>query len=407
MLEVNEYQLPPGAQLSMQYPIQGQGWRLVADQTEGHPLYTEVSAVVPNCEDQMNGTLITQLPTNNGDPFSNIFCANATNSYDPNDKAAIPTGLGPEHEIDQSWELDYTIRFQNTGNDVAYEVVIKDTLSENLDLSTLKVNGASHPFTWVLTPQRELIFTFANILLPDSTSNEPESHGYVKYRIFPQADLLPAEVIRNRAGIYFDFNDPIITNTVFHTIRKPIVATSEQLGWCVGELFNDLEVETDTLLQFLTNFTYYDSIHFVHLDALGGASQKVDLEISQGDYFAGILIEQDTNLIIEYTAQNGCDSLVTYFITVLTDTEGIPDQLAAVSIGPNPVRDRIVITSYQSPDHQEWQLVNSLGQVIWQSKLNPFERLPEIKVDQLPAGPYYLRVKTRTLERSWKIMIQG
>jgi hypothetical protein len=33
-------------------------------------------------------------------------------------------------------------------------------------------------------------------------------------------------VIRNNAAIYFDYNEPVITNTTFHTIRKYITLLS-------------------------------------------------------------------------------------------------------------------------------------------------------------------------------------
>jgi hypothetical protein len=115
--------------------------------------------------------------------------------------------------------LEYTIRFQNTGNDTAYHITIRDTLDENLDLSTLEIIGASHPFEAFLKPDRTLEFKFANIQLPDSAGNEMNSHGFASYSIKPIADTPLPVIIENTAFIYFDFNAAIKTNTAINAFE--------------------------------------------------------------------------------------------------------------------------------------------------------------------------------------------
>ena len=114
-----------------------------------------------------------------------------TCSCDPNEKAVNPSGtLFPsgsyyDQMVVQDVPLDYQIRFQNTGTDTAYAVIIRDTIDHSLDLSTLEIQGGSHPFTTQLGNDRVLTFTFDGIYLPDSNVNEPASHGFVQYRIRP------------------------------------------------------------------------------------------------------------------------------------------------------------------------------------------------------------------------------
>ncbi|MGH1434284.1 MAG: DUF7619 domain-containing protein [Lewinella sp.] len=402
MLEVDDYQLPAGASQVLQYEVQGEGLRLEADQTPGHPVYNEVSAVVANCNSTSDGSFVMQLPMNDGDPFYGVFCAPAVNSYDPNIKTALPAGVGPEHLIDKDWTLNYMIQFQNTGNDVAYEVVIADTLSEALDLSSIDVKGASHPFTWELTPEGALAFTFADILLPDSTTNEPGSHGFVAFSIAPKTSILPGETIENTAHIYFDFNDPIVTNTVDHTIRKPVVASSERLDWCAGELYYGLPILQDTSVEIFVSFVEYDSIHFVHFN-VSETAFSVDLEIPVGEYFQDILITNDTSITIGYVAMNGCDSLVTYSIDVLTNTNS-PDAFAGTQIYPNPVRGNLQVMHQQNGSSQTWILMNSMGQVCWQEQLKPYQKLNPIAMSKYPAGIYCLQVTTEHGTRSWKVL---
>ncbi len=133
-------------------------------------------------------------------------------SYDPNDKLVAPAREGDWTLFEET--LTYTIRFQNTGNDVAFDVQIRDTLDTNLDPTTLRVLGTSHPFqlNTSLTDSRYLVFDFPRIFLPDSTSNPVGSQGFVTFQIDAVDGLPESTPILNRAGIYFDANPPIITN---------------------------------------------------------------------------------------------------------------------------------------------------------------------------------------------------
>jgi uncharacterized repeat protein (TIGR01451 family) len=114
-------------------------------------------------------------------------------------------------DLDADEWIDYTIRFQNTGTDTAFNIFITDTLPAVLDAGSLQVGTSSHVHTWELTGQGILKFRFTNILLPDSNVNEPRSHGFVTFRIRPHLPILPGTTITNIANIYFDFNPPVIT----------------------------------------------------------------------------------------------------------------------------------------------------------------------------------------------------
>jgi len=147
-------------------------------------------------------------------------CAIVSNSYDPNDKNVSPKGNGTDGAVTNGTKLTYMIRFQNTGNDVAYDVTVRDLIDGDLDLSTLHVIETSHPMNLGVSG-RELSFRFENINLPDSGSNEPASHGHILYSISPKPNLPPGTVINNEAHIYFDYNPAIITNTTYNVIAAP------------------------------------------------------------------------------------------------------------------------------------------------------------------------------------------
>ncbi len=146
-------------------------------------------------------------------------------SYDPNDKQVSQAAYSP-NDLGTGRPLVYTIRFQNTGSYYASTVVVRDTLSPNLDPGTLQVLGASHPFSWSLRGPGILEFRFDNIYLPDSVSDEPGSHGFIQFAIGLRASLPLGALTENTGHIYFDFNAPIVTNTV----TTAVVSTSEPLA---------------------------------------------------------------------------------------------------------------------------------------------------------------------------------
>jgi hypothetical protein len=143
-------------------------------------------------------------------------------SFDPNDILVSNDTLTTSQLNSSPW-LDYIVRFQNTGNDTAFTVKILNPIDTNkLNISTIEFVNSSHPvnLNWI-NYQRNMEFKFDNILLPDSNVNEPLSHGFVHYRIKPKPNLVVGDTIKNFAAIYFDFNEPVITNTAQTVIVSP------------------------------------------------------------------------------------------------------------------------------------------------------------------------------------------
>lgn len=146
------------------------------------------------------------------------YCFEVLNGYDPNDKKVYPKGECNEGYVLNNQVLTYIIRFQNTGNSDAINIFVLDSLDADLDLNSLRVIGNSHSLITEILPGNVLKFRFDNILLPDSTSNEIGSHGYVVFEISPLPGLSNGTTIKNKAEIYFDFNPAVVTNFVANTI---------------------------------------------------------------------------------------------------------------------------------------------------------------------------------------------
>ena len=145
--------------------------------------------------------------------------------------------------------------------------MILDTLSAHLQPGTVRPGGSSHDYDFDIIDGNVLRFTYDNIMLPDSNVNEPASHGYVNYRVLQQPDNPLGTRIENRAAIYFDFNDPIITNTVWHTIGEHFILVNNVEAFAGEPLKVYPNPATDVVWFELPDAT--QDAQFVLMDASG------------------------------------------------------------------------------------------------------------------------------------------
>jgi hypothetical protein len=140
--------------------------------------------------------------------------------FDPNFIDVVPSGC-----IHPQTTLRYTVNFENTGNDTAFNIHVMDTLSDNLNPSTLRVLMSSAVMDIAMFQgggHNVVKFDFPNINLLDS-SHHGQCDGTVIYTIDTKPGMPMGTNIFGRAGIYFDDNDVVMTNTV-QDFTSPICA---------------------------------------------------------------------------------------------------------------------------------------------------------------------------------------
>ncbi len=156
---------------------------------------------------------------------SEVRCA-----YDPNDKLVQSNLLGQSDFAYIEDTIFYTVRFQNTGNDTAFNIRIEDVLDKKLDWTTFHPITASHDFHTSLDRTTGLVtFYFDDIMLPDSTTDQEGSNGFVMFGIASLENLEDKTEVDNTASIFFDFNPPIITNTAILTLIEQVETDIEVL----------------------------------------------------------------------------------------------------------------------------------------------------------------------------------
>lgn len=297
-------------------------------------------------------------------------------AYDPNDKQVHPA-RSEQPPFTQNYTLFeepllYTIRFQNTGTDTAFNVVLRDQLSEDLDWATFAPGSSSHPYEAVLYEDGRLEFHFRDILLPDSTTNEPESHGFVQFEIETLPGLDENTLVENTAGIYFDFNPPIITNTVQNVMvsELPDFTPATAFAYETADLqavFTDISTNSPT--SWVWDFG----------DGQGSTAQHPEhIYSASGTYTVCLTAANDWG---EHT----------YCAEVVLISSGSTSLFRSdeISLFPNPVRDRIWIRSYRQSLPQRLQLYNATGQ--WLRTIALDAEVTSVDVNALPAGRYWMR----------------
>lgn len=184
---------------------------------------------------------VTMYPVNIGDDLS--FTASATpiegeetpadnnftlvqtvvGSYDPNDKTCLEgERVSPEMAGEY---VHYLIRFENTGNYFAQNIVVTDMIDpEKFDISTLMPMHGSHLYITRLNGNKAE-FIFENIQLPGMPGDA--RHGYVMFKIKTLGSLQEFETFSNTAAIYFDYNAPVVTNTFITILSDIVLGTGE------------------------------------------------------------------------------------------------------------------------------------------------------------------------------------
>ncbi len=212
------------------------------------------------------GDLEDENPSNNASILKQKIVA----AIDPNDKKTKQNYLiAPEQKI-----IDYKIRFQNTGNDIAYNIIVTDELDPNLSIGPLgTITDASHdietaPTFWRLPNgkwQSKYAWKFNNIRLTDSATNNEESQGYINFtlNLTPSSNLPIGLTLQNQAYIYFDFQEPILTNIATNLV-------SENVGIYKPLPLNKLSCYPNPVQDYLTiNNPLKSSISITIINSLG------------------------------------------------------------------------------------------------------------------------------------------
>jgi uncharacterized repeat protein (TIGR01451 family) len=360
------------------------------------------------------------------------ICYEVLNSFDPNDKQVYPQGICTPHFVENSQPLTYTIRFQNTGNTAAINILIQDSISADLDINTLAIVGTSHqPLITELLPGNVLQFSFDSIMLPDSSSDIHGSKGYVIFQLNPLPSTGNNELIKNNVDIYFDFNAPIITNTVYTTLVTDLHERDTMIvvNTCDSFALNNVVYyntgiyqqvlssnfgECDSVINIDVTIIYPDTLVTVNqvtlsssADAQTSTFQWIDCDNNNAPVFGAnsqdYVATANGNYAVIIT-ENGCtDTSACYNIsTVSVNKVSYPN---FITVYPNPGDGNFSI-NWHSDIHSnlDCEIYSIEGKLVKNFIIAPNQSY--IGLDELEAGQYIMviRLEDRNYQRRLTIV---
>lgn len=382
-------------------------------------------------------------------------------AYDPNDKLVEPYFENFDNYTLLNDSLKYTIRFQNTGTDTAFNIRVEDVLDPNLDWGTFEVIASSHDYEVVLKENGKVIFYFNNILLPDSTTNLIESNGFVKYQIKPLDGISDATNIYNSAAIFFDFNAPIFTNQTENIMvdQYPIFSNTIDPK-CFGDETGSIELTFpigDYIYEW-SNGEMTSSISNVEAGDYTLTVTDLDGNIVAGEIFSieepgliditGTIVHTiDDNMIgeistvvtggtppytyawntqpIQTTANidslnagvyilnvldaNDCSFTIEFTVDQMTDINNLAKEKWDFSIKPNP-SDGIVNVDLSLGFNIDWSMniINSIGEIYYSTNSDLQDNINGIiTVEEIPSGIYFVVVKSENKVITKKLIVHN
>ena len=247
-------------------------------------------------------------------------------SFDPNDIFVTPQGF-----ILAGAPLQYTINFENTGNDTAHDIYVMDTLSDNVDPHTVQILSVSAPMniaTLTAGGHHILKFDFPNINLLDS-SHHGQCDGMVTFKVKSLPGLADSATIYNHAGIFFDDNPVVMTDTVLNMVNY--IYSNDSV--CVGSMDS-----------------FYTGV-------AGGTWHTADPGISlSGGNATGVAAGVDT---VYYSVGYGKDT-----ITISRAINVLPLAIPGMISGPVYVCAGSVITMSETVSGGIWNLTNGNSMIL-------------------------------------------
>lgn len=220
--------------------------------------------------------------------------------YDPNHIDVAPMGYIPS-----STRLKYSIAFTNTGNDTAYNIYIMDTLSPYVNLSSFRIisTTAKMNVSYLEDAMYKVIrFDFPDINLLDTVHHPDDCTRGLEYEIDVLPNLAPGTQIHNKAGIYFDFNPVVMTNTTENIIGFPVkisnLSDMDEVKLYPNPIEHDVSIENSPI------GTHYLITNLIGSVMYEGVFNQSFTTLSLEHLISGIYIMKIDNLPIKRFIKN-------------------------------------------------------------------------------------------------------
>lgn len=211
-------QLPAGESKILSELTDEHTYRLIVHQSPNHPGKSYPTVALEGCDGYNTSMMlgsVTEFGEDDSDYFISLDCQESTTTPNPNTVKGHPKGYGPKFEITSHTDLTYLIYFKNVTPNMLTRLVIRDSLSENLNIISVQPGASSHPYDFTLAGKNIVQFTFDDIAIPIN------GEGFVKFRVSQNPNNPINTEIINNAQILME-EDTIICNSTLHTVGGDI-----------------------------------------------------------------------------------------------------------------------------------------------------------------------------------------
>lgn len=246
-----------------------------------------------NIDDVLSFTVEADPIAGDEFPDDNIFNFDQTvvGSFDPNDIACMEGDVVEPSEIGNY--LHYLIRFENTGNAAAENVVVKTEVDPTqFDISTLRLLSSSQDVD-VRVSDNTIEFIFEGINL-----NASGGHGNILLRMKTKQTLDTNDTVTKNAEIYFDYNFPIETNdanTTFATLSVSDYENDKSVSLYPNPVKNTLNIEAKNVINSVSLYDVQGRL----LQTKINSSKQIKIDLSSranGIYFIKTITDAGINV---------------------------------------------------------------------------------------------------------------
>jgi len=158
--------------------------------------------------------------------------------------------------------------------------------------------NTSHP-SYTKISGNVVEFIFENINLAEGSGNPPVGgHGDVLFKIRTKEDLQNNDSVLQRAGIYFDYNFPVITNdaeTTFAVLNNPIFEIDDSITMYPNPTASILNIDSDFTIESIELYDVQGRI--LETVLVSESATKLDISgQSKGIYFLKIKSEKGSKV---------------------------------------------------------------------------------------------------------------
>lgn len=184
-----------------------------------------------------------------------------------------------------------------------------------------------------------------------------------------------------------------MTDYTTHIIRKPRVESVQQVTICAGDPYEGILITQDTILQSVYSSPAQDSIIWTYIDVMPLPETTIIVTLEEAGLWEGIAINQDTMITQIIPSDSGCDQIVHYEISLLTQLDA-PHWVVDWQIGPNPVSDQLSLhRTGDSLPAAELRLIQSDGREVYRHSIGKGVQEIHLASHNWARGTYFLEIR--------------